>query len=455
MTPPNPKLRLKIPDKLGFLLEPHRFKVAFGGRGSAKSWTIAQILITLSYRKPLRILCTREIQGSIKESVLRNTDQIKSTEGIDICWIEEAQNVSYRSWELITPTIRKEDLDEDGKVKKADKIGDFSEAEIWVSFNPEFEDDETYQRFVVKTGIDGVVRKVNYSDNPWFPTVLKKEMLKDKANDYQLYLQKWEGQPVGLGGRVWATYDDEVHVKDIPMELIAEKGNSFCAVDPHSKFYPACIFYAILPKNSRMNWPEDFYIHVYNEFPNVDDLGGYYHEHRKKTQFNGTLKELSTMIYNREGLSYGIKTLKRFCDTRYALGAGSGAIQTTGLMEEWAKPENGGMVFELPPVKMIDIQREVIKNDMNYNKLVEVSQFNEPTFSIAPRCQNLRMSMKNHRLDIDKNGEAKEKESEKFKDFSDALRIGRAGLHDFQYQDPAQHAGDYSRFFKRSGSWNG
>ena len=111
---------------------------------------------------------------------------------------------------------------------------------------------------------------INYMDNPWFPNVLRKEMERDKANNYELYRQKWLGEPVGKGGRVWQTYDDKVHVREFSMEFIAEKGNSFVAIDPHSKFYPAAIFYTVLPKNARGNWPEDFYIHVYDEFPNFD-----------------------------------------------------------------------------------------------------------------------------------------------------------------------------------------
>jgi phage terminase large subunit len=467
------KIKAKIPEIFEFLFQPARYKVCYGGRGSGKSWAVADYLIIKAVQSKRRILCTREIQGSIKESVhkllsdriqtlglsnffnitesgikgsngsefffmglLRNVDQIKSTEGITECWVEEGQNVSFRSWELITPTIRTPG------------------SEIIITFNPELEDDETYQRFVINPPNNALIKQVNFDQNPYFPEELRIEMEQDKKRDHNLYLQKWEGRPIGLGGRVWANFDKDAHVKEIPYELIKEKGNSFCAVDPHSKFYPACIFYTVLPKNERMNWPEDFYIHVYNEYPNFEDMSGFYHDHRKKTQYDGTLQQLSTMIYTREGLSDGIKILKRFCDTRYAKGAGSGTIQTIGLMDEWAKPANGSMQFELPPEKMIDIQRERIKADMEYNKLLPISQFNEPTFSVAPRCQNLIASLKNHRLEIDKQGETKEKESEKYKDFSDALRIGYAGLHDFKYRDPNTKETSLSQYFPTGGSWN-
>ncbi|MGU7665147.1 phage terminase large subunit, partial [Escherichia coli] len=83
---------------------------------------------------------------------------VKSTEGIDICWVEEAQTVSADSWDVLTPTIRQEG------------------SEIWISLNPGEEDDPTYQRFVANPPDNSVVVEVNYYDNPWFPDVLRQEM---------------------------------------------------------------------------------------------------------------------------------------------------------------------------------------------------------------------------------------------------------------------------------------
>ncbi len=84
---------------------------------------------------------------------------IKSYEGCDICWVEEAQLVTKHSWEILIPTIRK------------------NGSEIWISFNPELETDETYKRFVQAPPTDSTVVKINWRDNPWFPDVLKQEML--------------------------------------------------------------------------------------------------------------------------------------------------------------------------------------------------------------------------------------------------------------------------------------
>lgn len=204
--------RAEFPTKLRALFQPARYKVLYGGRGGAKSWGIARALLIQGATKPLRVLCAREIQKSIGESVHKllsdqikalglsdfyevqktvikgangteftfhglrhNVANIKSAEGADICWVEEAQTVSKSSWATLIPTIRKPG------------------SEIWVSFNPELESDETYRRFVSNPPTGAVVIKVNWSDNPWFPAVLKQEMLDLKAKDPDAYLTVWEG----------------------------------------------------------------------------------------------------------------------------------------------------------------------------------------------------------------------------------------------------------------------
>lgn len=204
--------KAEFPLKLQPLFKPSRYKVLYGGRGGAKSWGIARALLILAARKPLRILCAREFQTSIKDSVHKllvdqivalelmqffeitqtsirgqngsefafvglknNVANVKSYEGIDICWVEEAQTVSRNSWKTLTPTIRKEG------------------SEIWVSFNPELETDETYQRFVVNPPPDTISIKINYWDNPWFPETLRNEMEALKARDHEAYMQVWEG----------------------------------------------------------------------------------------------------------------------------------------------------------------------------------------------------------------------------------------------------------------------
>lgn len=230
----------KFPKALRFLFDPHRYKVARGGRGSGKSWSFARALLIQGAQKPLRVLCTREIQKSIKDSVhklLRDqievlglghfyevleteirglngteftfaglqghtVDSIKSYEGCDRVWVEEAHVVSKRSFDVLIPTIRK-----DG-------------SEVWISFNPELETDDVYQRFVVSPPPDCVSVKVNYIDNPWFPKVLEAERLHCQATDPKGYEHIWEGncKPAVEG----AIYYDEIEA--------AQSGGRICNV---------------------------------------------------------------------------------------------------------------------------------------------------------------------------------------------------------------------------------
>lgn len=206
----------EFPEKLIFFLnEKKRYKVAYGGRGSTKSWTVARSLILLSLQSKIRILCTRQLQTSIKDSVHKllcdsisdlgftkfftitrdairsyngsefifkglqnNINEIKSIEGIDYCWVEEAQSVSEDSWTILIPTIRKEN------------------SEIWITFNPDRDEDATYQRFIKNSPPDSIVQLVNYNDNPWFPETLRKEMEYDKQVDFGKYEHVWLGKTV-------------------------------------------------------------------------------------------------------------------------------------------------------------------------------------------------------------------------------------------------------------------
>lgn len=211
---PSP-LQADFPGKLRFLFQPARYKVAHGGRGSAKSWGFARALLILASQKKLRVLCTREVQKSIKDSVhkllgdqiqalgfgaiyqvleteirgangseflfaglsTQTVESIKSYEGVDVVWVEEAQAVKKRSWDVLTPTIRKPG------------------SEIWITYNPELDSDETHQRFAVKPPPGAVVVEMNWRDNPWFPAELEAERLATLERDPEGYKNIWEGQP--------------------------------------------------------------------------------------------------------------------------------------------------------------------------------------------------------------------------------------------------------------------
>ena len=205
----------RFPPKLRFLFTPSRYKVARGGRGSGKSWGFARALLIIGASKPTRVLCTREVQKSIQQSVHQlledqvgtlglgsfyevltheirgkngttftfsglsdqTADSIKSMEGADVVWCEEAHSMTERSWNILVPTIRKPG------------------SEIWVSFNPELESDETYRRFITAPPPDCVSVEMNYTDNPYFPAVLEAERLHAKATmKPEVYAHIWEGK---------------------------------------------------------------------------------------------------------------------------------------------------------------------------------------------------------------------------------------------------------------------
>lgn len=191
-----------------------RYKVFYGGRGGRKSWEIARSLIISAIQSKQLILCGREIQNSISDSVHRlladqiemlglsalfeiqkttiigrngsefifkglngmTIDSIKSLEGVDKCWIEEGHSVSEHSWSILIPTIRKPG------------------SQILISFNPYLATDPVYQRFIINTPPNTYVCKINYTDNPDCPDVLKQEANYLRGVDYEAYAHIWLGE---------------------------------------------------------------------------------------------------------------------------------------------------------------------------------------------------------------------------------------------------------------------
>lgn len=206
--------RVKLPEWSEDLFKPSRYKAIYGGRGSAKSHSVATALVLQGAQQPLRILCAREIQNSIKDSVKRllddkieacglrgfytstdaeirgangtlfvfaglrsNADSIRSLEGLDRCWVEEAATVSQASINTLTPTIRKPD------------------SEIWFTWNPRNADDPIDVMFRKdEPPPKSIVHRVNYDMNPWFPEVLKDEMEWDRRRDPDKYAHVWLGE---------------------------------------------------------------------------------------------------------------------------------------------------------------------------------------------------------------------------------------------------------------------
>lgn len=206
-------MNVAIPEKLSFLFEPSRFKAAYGGRGGVKSWNFARALLVLGRARRLRIACARETMKSIEDSVHKllkdqieamgmagfyrigkklilgrngteftfhglrdkSVHNIKSLESADVLWVEEAQNVSKNSWQTVIPTIRK------------------AGSEIWVSFNPVLESDETYQRFVVNPPPGCVTVKTTWRDNPFLSEELRADIAHMQATDPDEYEHVYEG----------------------------------------------------------------------------------------------------------------------------------------------------------------------------------------------------------------------------------------------------------------------
>ena len=201
-----------------------RHRALYGGRGGAKSWTIAHKLVERARLGPVRILCTREFQNSIRDSSkklledcinrmgfgprgdrfftitereirgrngslftflgLNGKDQsIKSLEGYDLAWVEEAATLRQASIDALVPTIRR-----DG-------------SEIWWSYNPRYASDPVDQMFRGDGPPPGsVIVPVGFADNPWFPEVLRRDMEYDRGRDPEKHAHVWLGRYVVRSG---------------------------------------------------------------------------------------------------------------------------------------------------------------------------------------------------------------------------------------------------------------
>jgi len=216
-----------------------------------KSWGVARALLLLGAQTSLRVLCVRELQASLDDSVHKllsdqiwalglqsvykiekaaiygpdgtefafegirhNVNKIKSYEGIDICWVEEAQTVSKNSWNVLIPTIRKPG------------------SQVWVTFNPLREADETYQRFVISPPTNSVVIRLNWRDNPWLSDELRQEKDDMQVRDLDSFLNVWEGECLtNLEGAIYAQELREAalagRITDVPYEKTVEVGAFF------------------------------------------------------------------------------------------------------------------------------------------------------------------------------------------------------------------------------------
>ncbi|AZW14223.1 PBSX family phage terminase large subunit [Bordetella bronchiseptica] len=219
-------LRISVPRKLKPLLGPKRYKGAYGGRGGAKSHFFAEQVVLRCLVRPTRVVCIREVQNSIKDSVRQllidkieklgvstafevleseirgpngslivfkgmqsyNAANIKSLEAYDIAWVEEAQTLSQHSLDLLRPTLRKEG------------------SELWFSWNPRFKTDPVDAFFRKSPPEDAISVLVNWRDNPWFPDVLRREMEHDFAVDEDKADHIWNGAYGSSQGAILAKW---------------------------------------------------------------------------------------------------------------------------------------------------------------------------------------------------------------------------------------------------------
>ncbi|MBL4700124.1 MAG: PBSX family phage terminase large subunit [Phycisphaeraceae bacterium] len=205
----NPALR-------GFWRKPARNRILYGGRSSSKSWDAAGFAVFLASNYKVRFLCARQFQNKIAESVYtllkiqikrfgledefkildnsithrrtgseflfyglwRHIDEIKSLEGIDVCWIEEAQGLTQHQWDVLEPTLRGEG------------------SQFWIIFNPRLVTDFVYRKFVTNTPTDTIKRKINYTENPFLSSTILKVIAAKKSEDEDEYRHIYLGEPL-------------------------------------------------------------------------------------------------------------------------------------------------------------------------------------------------------------------------------------------------------------------
>lgn len=192
-----------------------RNRVLHGGRSSSKSWDAAGIAVCIAQMCKVRVLCCRQFQNKITESVYtllkiqierfglkddfvitdksirhkvtgsefmfyglwRHIDEVKSLESIDICWIEEAHNLTENQWEILEPTLRGEG------------------SQFWIIFNPRYATDFVYRRFVRNPPPDTIVRQINYPDNPFLSKTILKVIEAKKNEDFEEFQHIYLGLP--------------------------------------------------------------------------------------------------------------------------------------------------------------------------------------------------------------------------------------------------------------------
>jgi hypothetical protein len=318
---------------------------------------------------------------------------LKSIEGMDYAVICEAENLTKKSFDILNYTIRKET------------------SEIWIQFNPRYADDFVCEFCINNPPENMIGARVNgfaltedgrvvRADNPHVSDSQLVEAMRMLRTDRRAFDNQCLGIPLGQGGRILPMYDPDVHDIDFDLDRLSQC-NLFMAIDPHRKYYPAILWFAITPSAS---------VVVYNEYPKYSDLGMYYDEARDIVPFDLDLKELSNVILANDMNLKSKLPVVRTGDPRF-LTEFPDMTRVLG--------EHGVVGWVDAPHELIETQREHLKALLNWNPALPFAGMNTPQFYVArgENTRNVRRALMRHCWSEDK-----DKESEKYKDFIDAIR---------------------------------
>lgn len=297
---------MEAPSKLRFLFRlgdarwehySKRYFPIYGGRGSAKTETIGRAFILISLQETCTILCCREYQNSIEESVYKvligiiedeglsasftitknkiisengsefifkglkkeNVSSLKSIKGVKYVWVEEAQYVSHDSWRILDPSIREEN------------------SKIIPTFNRELEYDPVWELYCDKKRDDVLLTKMNFKDNPFFPKSLKGMMEYDQQHRPHLYPHIWLGEPLGYNEARVFGFNPEINLVDqeIPYQENVETCLSF---DFGVQDDTAIGFYQVLNVPQTAENPKGLVINIFDEYINNNQGAEHYRD---------------------------------------------------------------------------------------------------------------------------------------------------------------------------------
>lgn len=414
-----------------------RYRVIYGGRNGGKDWTVTGLIIERAIRENIRVLFTREHIKNIaaswhqllkdqidrlgyseyftlyRDKIESNTGSVfrfdglndissgdvKSTEGLDLAVIGEAENLTQQSFNDLKRTVRKPG------------------SEIWIIFNTKYEDDFVYDYFITETPENCITGFVNgfalacdgetviRADNPF----VSDESLAEAQHDFYYDRSEFDNQCLGLtkggGGRVYSQYKRDVHFIEFDYRMLSEC-DLYMSIDPHYKYYPAIGWHAVTPTDC---------VVTYNEWPKFEDLGMWYDLARDKITFNMSMEELANVILAEDmTLQYGGRIISRTGDPRFFSSEPS-------FKAELQKHGVGNWIDS--PFETIATQRNNIKSLMNYNTKIPLIGHNRPTWYVSDKCRNINRAYLHHQWN-----EKKDAEKEDHKDFIDQDRYFMASI---------------------------